>query len=166
MSVKQLYADENEISFEVPLKEIEKLIENGTLHQVSTERIEQKWLTQGVAPNGTTKVRTRIRKITNASGAIPYDCTYDTKYDLTPTARIELSAPLTDAEYNFLYSLYPQSEAVNKTRLLLREVLKNQDYEVDVYPGNPITRVEIEFKTKNDMKEFQVPEWLKPYKRS
>lgn len=161
MSVKTKYAAENELRYNVPISVLNNLAVTGVIREIKSEAIEQIWVSQGLTPNGI-KVRSRIRKITSINGRIPYECTYDTKYDLTPTKRIELSAPLGFDEYELLKTFYPDAEQVNKRRLLFTDNIYH--YEVDIYPGNPIAAVEIEFKTAQEMESFIAPAWLAPYK--
>lgn len=160
MSVKR-FVGENELNYQVPFSTVNLLISTNVLRLNGVERIEQIWLPETIAPNGHTKIRTRLRHISVGNAYEQgHKWSYDTKYDLTSTSRIELSAPLTVAEYELLTSIYPDTERVNKSRLLLTDDT-GRKYECDIYPNNPLARIEIEFDTVEEMKSFVVPEWLK-----
>lgn len=160
MSVISHFSNEFEHNYQVPIKYIDELLEKGALVLISSERIEQVWIQEGVVPNMAVKQRVRIRKVTSPNKKIIYDCSYDTKYDITPTKRIELNAPLTNGEYELIKSFYPKQKVVDKTRLLLRDYATSDDYECDIYPGDPMARIEIEFDSEEEMKAFVPPRWL------
>lgn len=162
------YERELEYSFSVSAAQAAKLFRDGTLTPVATEKITQTWLEQGEV--GGYKIRRRIRKIE----ALTYDkiiYEYTTKYsknDEKAAAQdnMELNAEITLEEYEKLKKIYEAAgkEEVAKIRTYFRTPLDPFTiYTLDTYPNEEgdKARIEIEFKNKQEMKQWRAPDWLK-----
>lgn len=162
------YERELEYSFSVSAAQAAKLFRDGTLTPVATERIAQTWLEQGEV--GGYKIRRRIRKIE----ALTYDKViyeYTTKYSKNDEKaatqdNMELNAEITPEEYEKLKKIYEVAgkEEVVKIRTYFRTPLNTLSiYTLDTYPNEEgdRARIEIEFKSKEEMSRWKAPDWFK-----
>lgn len=162
------YERELEYSFSVSAAQAAKLFRDGTLTPVATERITQTWLEQGEV--GGYKIRRRIRKIE----ALTYDKViyeYTTKYSKNDEKaatqdNMELNAEITPEEYEKLKKIYEVAgkEEVVKIRTYFRTPLNTLSiYTLDTYPNEKgdRARIEIEFKSKEEMSRWKAPDWFK-----
>lgn len=162
------YDRELEYSFSVSAAQAAKLFRDGTLTPVATERITQTWLEQGEV--GGYKIRRRIRKIE----ALTYDKViyeYTTKYSKNDEKaatqdNMELNAEITPEEYEKLKKIYEVAgkEEVVKIRTHFRTPLNTLSiYTLDTYPNEEgdRARIEIEFKSKEEMSRWKAPDWFK-----
>ena len=162
------YDRELEYSFSVSAAQAAKLFRDGTLTPVATERITQTWLEQGEVVGY--KIRRRIRKIE----ALTYDKViyeYTTKYSKNDEKaatqdNMELNAEITPEEYEKLKKIYEAAgkEEVVKIRTYFRTPLNTLSiYTLDTYPNEEgdRARIEIEFKSKEEMSRWKAPDWFK-----
>lgn len=162
------YDRELEYSFSVSAAQAAKLFRDGTLTPVATERITQTWLEQGEVVGY--KIRRRIRKIE----ALTYDKViyeYTTKYSKNDEKaatqdNMELNAEITPEEYEKLKKIYEVAgkEEVVKIRTYFRTPLNTLSiYTLDTYPNEEgdRARIEIEFKSKEEMSRWKAPDWFK-----
>lgn len=161
---------ELEYGFTVSAAQAAKLFKDGILTPISQEKITQTWLEQGEV--GGYQIRRRIRKTEALTyGGIKYE--YTTKYSkkgerAAAQDNMELNAKITPQEYNKLLRIY-SSEADVETVEKIRTYFKDSKnfatsysvYSLDVYPGNAAARIEIEFTSKEEMREWKAPGWLK-----
>lgn len=165
------YDRELELGFEVSAAQAIKIITREGLSILNQNIIHQMWLEDGKV--GDYKFRTRIRKtevkyqdvLIGAS-----ECEFTTKYsknDETAAEQdnMELNAEITLEEYEKLKKIYEAAgkEEVMKIRTFLREPLSFSTlYVFDTYPNEEgdRARIEIEFKSKEEMYRWRAPAWL------
>lgn len=166
------YDRELELGFEVSAAQAIKIITRENLLTLIQSVIRQTWLEEGEV--GDYKFRTRIRKTaveypyTVDMGADKYEFT--TKYsknDEKAAAQdnMELNAVITQEEYEKLKEIYKAAdkEEVVKIRTFFREPLDAVSiYTLDTYPNEEgdRARIEIEFKSKEEMYRWRAPAWL------
>ena len=166
------YDRELELGFEVSAAQAIKIITREDLSILQQKIIHQIWLEEGEV--GDYKFRTRIRKTaveypyTVDMGADKYEFT--TKYsknDEKAAAQdnMELNAEITPEEYEKLKKIYEAAgkKEVVKIRTLFREPLDAFSiYTLDTYPNEEgdRARIEIEFKSKEEMYRWKAPAWL------
>ena len=165
------YDRELELGFEVSAAKAIKIIAREGLSILNQNIIHQTWLEEGKV--GDYKFRTRIRKtevkyqdaLIGAS-----ECEFTTKYsknDETAAEQdnMELNAKITLEEYEKLKKIYEAAgkEEVMKIRTFLREPFSFSTlYVFDTYPNEEgdRARIEIEFKSKEEMYRWKAPAWL------
>ena len=160
------YDRELELSFEVSAAQAIKIITREDLPILIQKVIHQTWLEEGEV--GDYKFRTRIRKTEIFPDAADYEFT--TKYsknDEKAAAQdnMELNAVITPEEYQKLKKIYEAAgkKEVVKIRTLFREPLDASSiYTLDTYPNEEgdRARIEIEFKSKEEMYRWKAPAWL------
>ena len=160
------YDRELELSFEVSAAQAIKIITREDLPILIQKVIHQIWLEEGEV--GDYKFRTRIRKTEIFPDAADYEFT--TKYsknDEKAAAQdnMELNAVITPEEYQKLKKIYEAAgkKEVVKIRTLFREPLDASSiYTLDTYPNEEgdRARIEIEFKSKEEMYRWKAPAWL------
>ena len=160
------YDRELELSFEVSAAQAIKIITREDLLILIQKVIHQTWLEEGEV--GDYKFRTRIRKTEIFPDAADYEFT--TKYsknDEKAAAQdnMELNAVITQEEYEKLKKIYKAAdkEEVVKIRTFFREPLDAVSiYTLDTYPNEEgdRARIEIEFKSKEEMYRWKAPAWL------
>lgn len=167
------YDRELELGFEVSAAQAIKIITREGLSILNQNIIHQTWLEEGEV--GDYKFRTRIRKteITHpdANGSWAGKCEYTTKYSknnekAATQDNMELNAEITLEEYEKLKKIYEAAskEEVVKIRTYFRTPLNTLSiYTLDTYPNEKgdRARIEIEFKNKQEMKQWRAPDWLK-----
>lgn len=167
------YDRELELSFEVSAAQAIKIITREGLSILNQNIIHQTWLEEGEV--GDYKFRTRIRRteITYPTVYEPFagKCEFTTKYsknDEKAAAQdnMELNAEITLEEYEKLKKIYEAAgkEEVAKIRTYFRTPLDPFTiYTLDTYPNEEgdKARIEIEFKNKQEMKQWRAPDWLK-----
>lgn len=167
------YEREIELSFEVSAAKAIKIITREGLSILNQNIIHQTWLEEGEV--GDYKFRTRIRRteITYPTVHEPFagKCEFTTKYsknDEKAAAQdnMELNAEITLEEYEKLKKIYEAAgkEEVAKIRTYFRTPLDPFTiYTLDTYPNEEgdKARIEIEFSTKEEMKQWKAPTWLK-----
>lgn len=183
-TTKKFYDNELELSFKMTLAEYLKILDyRSRIKVVSVSEITQKWLMELEVPDGT--MRTRIRKTEFIPPNSVEPCVireFTTKYYWTDNnTRTELNSPIKEFEYSKVSSQYPNTKEIHKTRVTLLDTETKLIYTADVYDREstetteetadsngvvneekmPQVIIEIEFKTKKQMDEFVVPEWLK-----
>lgn len=165
------YDRELELGFEVSAAKAIKIMTRENLVVLNQNIIHQTWLEEGEV--GDYKFRTRIRKtevkyqdaLIGAS-----ECKFTTKYsknDETAAEQdnMELNAEITLEEYEKLKKIYEAAgkEEVVKIRTFLHEPLGAFIiYTLDTYPNEKgdRARIEIEFKSKEEMYRWKAPAWL------
>lgn len=165
------YDRELELGFEVSAAKAIKIITRENIEILNQNIIHQMWLEDGKV--GDYKFRTRIRKTeVEYQGALigASECKFTTKYsknDETAAEQdnMELNAEITLEEYEKLKKIYEAAgkEEVMKIRTFLREPLGFSTlYVFDTYPNEEgdRARIEIEFKSKEEMYRWKAPDWL------
>lgn len=160
------YDRELELGFEVSAAQAIKIITREGLPILIQKVIHQIWLEEGEV--GDYKFRTRIRKTEIFPDAADYEFT--TKYSKNDEQaaeqdNMELNAEITPEEYEKLKKIYEAAgkEEVVKIRTLFREPLDAFSiYTLDTYPNEEgdRARIEIEFKSKEEMYRWKAPAWL------
>ena len=160
------YERELELGFEVSAAQAIKIITREGLPILIQKVIHQTWLEEGEV--GDYKFRTRIRKTEIFPDAADYEFT--TKYSKSDEQaaaqdNMELNAEITPEEYEKLKKIYEAAgkEEVVKIRTLFREPLDAFTiYTLDTYPNEEgdRARIEIEFKSKEEMYRWKAPAWL------
>lgn len=167
------YEREIELSFEVSAAKAIKIITREGLSILNQNIIHQTWLEEGEV--GDYKFRTRIRRteITYPTVHEPFagKCEFTTKYSknnekAAAQDNMELNAEITLEEYEKLKKIYEAAgkEEVAKIRTYFRTPLDPFTiYTLDTYPNEEgdKARIEIEFKNKQEMKQWRAPDWLK-----
>lgn len=167
------YDRELELGFEVSATKAIKIITRENLVILQQHIIHQTWLEEGKV--GDYKFRTRIRSTkisypdTNRSWA--GKCEFTTKYSKNDEKaaeqdNMELNAEITPEEYEKLKKIYEAAgkEEVVKIRTYFRTPLNTLSiYTLDTYPNEKgdRARIEIEFKSKEEMDRWRAPAWLK-----
>lgn len=161
------YDHELELGFEVSAAQAIKIITREGLSILIQKVIHQIWLEEGEV--GDYKFRTRIRKTEIFPDAADYEFT--TKYSKSDEQaaaqdNMELNAKITPEEYEKLKKIYEAAgkEEVVKIRTLFREPLDAFSiYTLDTYPNEEgdRARIEIEFKSKEEMSRWKAPDWFK-----
>lgn len=157
---------ELELGFEVSAAQAIKIITREDLPILIQKVIHQIWLEEGEV--GDYKFRTRIRKTEIFPDAADYEFTAKySKSDEQAAAQdnMELNAEITPEEYEKLKKIYEAAgkEEVVKIRTLFREPLDAFSiYTLDTYPNEEgdRARIEIEFKSKEEMYRWKAPAWL------
>ena len=173
MTYNKNFTLELELGFEVSAAQAIKIITRENLLILIQNVIRQMWLEEGEI--GDYKFRTRIRKTaveypyTVDMGADKYEFT--TKYsknDEKAAAQdnMELNAEITSEEYEKLKKIYKAAdkEEVVKIRTFFREPIDAVSiYALDTYPNEEgdRARIEIEFKSKEEMNCWKAPDWFK-----
>ena len=166
------YDRELELGFEVSAAKAIKIMTRENLAILNQNIIHQTWLEEGEI--GDYKFRTRIRKteITypDANGSWAGKCEYTTKYSKSDEQaavqdNMELNAEITPEEYEKLKKIYEAAgkEEVVKIRTYFRTPLNTLSiYTLDTYPNEEgdRARIEIEFKSKEEMYRWKAPAWL------
>lgn len=164
---------ELEYSFSVSAAQAVKVITRENFVIFHQNIIHQTWLEEGEV--GDYKFRTRIRRteITYPTVHEPFAGKYEftTKYsknDEKAAAQdnMELNAEITLEEYEKLKKIYEAEgkEEVAKIRTYFKTPLDPFTiYTLDTYPNEEgdKARIEIEFSTKEEMKQWKAPTWLK-----
>lgn len=164
---------ELEYSFSVSAVQAIKVITREGLSILNQNIIHQTWLEEGEV--GDYKFRTRIRRteITYPTVHEPFagKCEFTTKYSknnekAAAQDNMELNAEITLEEYEKLKKIYEAAgkEEVAKIRTYFRTPLDPFTiYTLDTYPNEEgdKARIEIEFKNKQEMKQWRAPDWLK-----
>lgn len=167
------YDRELELGFEVSAAKAIKIITRENLVILQQNIIHQTWLEEGEV--GDYKFRTRIRRteITYPAVHEPFagKCEFTTKYSQSDEKaavqdNMELNAEITLEEYEKLKKIYEAAgkEEVAKIRTYFRTPLDPFTiYTLDTYPNEEgdKARIEIEFKNKQEMKQWRAPDWLK-----
>lgn len=167
------YDRELELGFEVSATKAMKIITRENLVIIQQNIIHQTWLEEGEI--GDYKFRTRIRRteITypNANGSWEGKCEFTTKYSkndeqVAVQDNMELNAEITPEEYEKLKKIYKVAgkEEVVKIRTYFGTPLNPLSiYTLDTYPNEEgdRARIEIEFKSKEEMHRWKAPAWLK-----
>lgn len=163
---------ELELGFEVSAARAIKTITRENLVITHQDIIHQTWLEEGEV--GDYKFRTRIRRTEVArpdmNGSWAGKCELTTKYSKSDETaaeqdNMELNAEITPEEYEKLKKIYQAAgkEEVTKIRTYFREPLNAFDiYTLDTYPNEEgdRARIEIEFRNKQEMKDWRAPDWL------
>lgn len=168
---------ELELGFEVSAAQAIKTITRENLLVIHQDIIHQTWLEEGEV--GDYKFRTRIRRteVLNPDPKTdPFSiwfnkCEFTTKYSKSDETaaeqdNMELNAEITSREYEKLKKIYQAAdkEEVTKIRTYFREPLDAFTiYTLDTYPNEEgdRARIEIEFRSKEEMCRWKAPGWLK-----
>lgn len=173
------YDRELELGFETSAAQAVKIITRENLVIFQQHIIHQTWLEEGEV--GDYKFRTRIRRTeisypdTIAEKKLGTvwagKCEFTTKYSKNDEKaaeqdNMELNAEITPEEYEKLKKIYQAAgkEEVVKIRTFLREPFgASMIYTLDTYPNEEgdRARIEIEFKSKEEMYRWKAPRWLK-----
>ena len=166
------YDRELELGFEVSAAQAVKIITREGLSILNQNIIHQTWLEEGEV--GEYKFRTRIRRteITHPAAINLWadKCEFTTKYSKSDEKaaaqdNMELNAEITPEEYQKLKKIYEAAgkEEVVKIRTYFRTPLNTLSiYTLDTYPNEKgdRARIEIEFKSKEEMQQWNPPAWL------
>jgi hypothetical protein len=173
------YDRELELGFEVSAAKAMKIITHEHCLITHQNIIYQTWLEEGKV--GDYKFRTRIRKTENMrsdlrgswvslSGSWAGKYEFTTKYSKSDETaaeqdNMELNAEITLEEYLKLKKIYEAAgkEEVMKIRTYFRTPLDPFTiYTLDTYPDEEgdRARIEIEFKSKEEMYRWKAPAWL------
>lgn len=173
------YDRELELGFEVSAAQAIKIITREGLLILNQSIIRQTWLEEGKV--GDYKFRTRIRRTEISypdtiakkkleSGSWTGKCEFTTKYSKSDEKaaaqdNMELNAEITLVEYARLKKIYEAAakEEVVKIRTFLHEPFGEFIiYTLDTYPNEEgdRARIEIEFKSKEEMYRWKAPAWL------
>ena len=169
----KIYDRELELGFEVSAAQAVKIITRENLVILQQNIIHQTWLEEGEV--GDYKFRTRIRRTEiaypDAIDSWAGKCEFTTKYsknDEKAAAQdnMELNAEITPEEYQKLKKIYEAAgkEEIVKIRTYFRTPLNTLSiYTLDTYPNekDDRARIEIEFKSKEEMRQWKMPKWLK-----
>lgn len=169
----KIFDRELELGFEVSAAKAIKIMTRENLVILNQNIIHQTWLEEGEV--GDYKFRTRIRKteIAYPDAIISWagKCEYTTKYSKSDEQaaaqdNMELNAEITSEEYEKLKKIYKTAgkEEVVKIRTYFRTPLNTLSiYTLDTYPNEKgdRARIEIEFASKEEMKRWKAPAWLK-----
>ena len=167
------YDRELELGFEVSAAQAVKIITRENLVILQQNIIHQTWLEEGEV--GDYKFRTRIRRTEiahpDAIDSWAGKCEFTTKYSKSDEKaaaqdNMELNAEITPEEYQKLKKIYEAAgkEEVVKIRTYFRTPLNTLSiYTLDTYPNEKgdRARIEIEFKNKQEMRQWEMPKWLK-----
>ena len=167
------YDHELELGFEVSAAQAIKIMTRENLVILNQNIIHQTWLEEGKV--GDYKFRTRIRRTEiaypDANGSWAGKCEFTTKYSKSDEQaavqdNMELNAEITPEEYDKLKKIYGAAgkEEVVKIRTYFRTPLNELSiYTLDTYPNEEgdRARIEIEFKSKEEMRRWKAPNWLK-----
>lgn len=166
------YDRELELGFEVSAAQAIKIITRENLVILQQYIIHQTWLEEGKV--GDYKFRTRIRRTEISYPDINRSwegkCEFTTKYSKSDEKaaaqdNMELNAEITPEEYEKLKKIYKAAgkEEVTKIRTFFRDPLDAVSiYTLDTYPNEEgdRARIEIEFKSKEEMYRWKAPAWL------
>ena len=172
------YDRELELGFEASAAKAIKIITRENLVILQQHIIHQTWLEEGEV--GDYKFRTRIRRTEisypdtiaeNKLGNVwAGKCEFTTKYSKSNEKaavqdNMELNAEIAPEEYEKLKQIYEAAgkEEVVKIRTFLREPLNAfMIYTLDTYPNEKgdRARIEIEFKSKEEMYRWKAPTWF------
>ena len=166
------YDRELELGFEVSATKAMKIITRENLVILQQNIIHQTWLEEGEV--GDYKFRTRIRRTEiahpDAIDSWAGKCEFTTKYSKSDEKaaaqdNMELNAEITPEEYQKLKKIYEAAgkEEVVKIRTYFRTPLNTLSiYTLDTYPNEKgdRARIEIEFKSKEEMYRWKAPAWL------
>lgn len=166
------YDRELELGFEVSAAQAIKIMTRENFAILNQNIIHQTWLEEGEI--GDYKFRTRIRKteIAYPDAIISWagKCEYTTKYSKSDEQaavqdNMELNAEITPEEYEKLKKIYEAAgkEEVVKIRTYFKTPLNTLSiYTLDTYPNEEgdRARIEIEFKSKEEMYRWKAPAWL------
>lgn len=167
------YDLELELGFEVSAAKAIKIITRENLVILQQNIIHQTWLEEGEV--GDYKFRTRIRRVKVENIDCLEMCTdkfeFTTKYSKSDEQaavqdNMELNAEITLEEYEKLKKIYEAAgkEEVTKIRTFFRDPLDAVSiYTLDTYPNEKgdRARIEIEFKSKEEMNQWKAPAWFK-----
>lgn len=168
------YDRELELGFEVSAAQAIKIITREHCLITHQDIIHQTWLEEGKV--GGYKFRTRIRRTDIFSrpdeiGWLECKCEHTTKYSKSNEQaavqdNMELNAEITPEEYEKLKKIYAAAgkEEVVKIRTYFRTPLNTLSiYTLDTYPNEKgdRARIEIEFKSKEEMSRWKAPDWFK-----
>lgn len=167
------YDRELELGFEVSAAQAVKIITRENLLILQQNIIHQTWLEEGEI--GDYKFRTRIRRVKVENIDYLEMCTdkyeFTTKYSKSDEQaaaqdNMELNAVITSEEYQKLKEIYKAAdkEEVVKIRTFFREPIDAVSiYTLDTYPNEEgdRARIEIEFKSKEEMNCWKAPDWFK-----
>ena len=172
MTYNKNFTLELELGFEVSAAQAIKAITRENLAILNQNIIHQTWLEEGEVSDY--KFRTRIRRteITYPTVREPFagKCEYTTKYSKNDEKaavqdNMELNAEITLEEYEKLKKIYEAAgkEEVVKIRTYFRTPLNELSiYTLDTYPNEEgdRARIEIEFKSKEELYRWKAPAWL------
>lgn len=167
------YDRELELGFEVSSAQAIKAITRENMIILKQNIIHQTWLEDGEVSDY--KFRTRIRRTEiaypDANGSWAGKCEFTTKYSKSNEQaavqdNMELNAEITPEEYEKLKKIYAVAgkEEVVKIRTYFRTPLNTLSiYTLDTYPNEEgdRARIEIEFKSKEEMSRLKAPDWFK-----
>lgn len=166
------YDRELELGFEVSAAQAIKIMTRENLAILNQNIIHQTWLEEGEV--GDYKFRTRIRRVKVENIDCLEMCTdkfeFTTKYSKSDEQaavqdNMELNAEITPEEYEKLKQIYEAAgkEEIVKIRTYFRTPLNTLSiYTLDTYPNEKgdKARIEIEFKSKEEMYRWKAPAWL------
>ncbi len=153
---------ENEISFKITKQEYYNALSNVSnlshlpfLRVIDTFTISQKWITEELVSGISS--RRRIRKYVMKTGT---EYEYTTKYYLKDNTRIEINSYLSEKEYNILDKIYKDKKSEIKIRSILEDTETGIIYSSDIYEGEDLVTIEVEFADQEERNKFVMPKWI------
>lgn len=154
---------ENEISFKITKQEYYKALSSVSnvshlpfLRIIDTFTISQKWISEELI-NGISS-RRRIRKYVRKRTGTEYE--YTSKYYLKDKTRIEINSRLSEKEYNILDKIYKDIKSETKIRSILEDTETGIIYSSDIYEGEDLVTIEVEFADQEERNKFVMPKWI------
>ncbi|MDQ0063422.1 CYTH domain-containing protein [Paenibacillus harenae] len=128
---------------------VERLAEQGIIHIVSEQRIEQTYLALDVDQE------LRVRKITNvATGELTFTHTFKQGNGL---AREEIEYSINESIYEQVVNAF---QAVPLTKNRVTAEWNDTVIEIDIYDQLKLTVLEIEFESESEAHAFDAPDWF------
>lgn len=153
---------ENEISFKITKQEYYNALSSVSIQShlpflrvIDTFTISQKWITEELVSGISS--RRRIRKYVMKTGT---EYEYTTKYYLKDNTRIEINSYLSEKEYNILDKIYKDKKSEIKLRSILEDTETGIIYSSDIYEGEDLVAIEVEFKDQEERNKFVMPKWI------
>ena len=81
--------------------------------------------------------------------------------DFEVLKRTELTCGITQEEYRLMLELYPNAKKVTKCRVKVLDKSSGLWYDIDTVEGSEYAVVEVEFKTEEQAKAYEIPSWIK-----
>ena len=81
--------------------------------------------------------------------------------DFEVLKRTELTCGITQEEYRLMLELYPNAKKVTKCRIKVLDKSSGLWYDIDTVEGSEYAVVEVEFKTEEQAKAYEIPSWIK-----
>lgn len=154
---------ENEISFKITKQEYYNALSSVSnvshlpfLRIIDTFTISQKWISDELVSGISS--RRRIRKYVRKTTGTEHE--YTSKYYLKDKTRIEINSRLSEKEYNILDKIYKDKKSETKIRSILEDTETGIIYSSDIYEGEDLVTIEVEFADQEERDKFVMPKWI------